>query len=44
MIKKIVFCIYILLFLLNYSFADTDMSNDPINAPSNAPKVESKGF
>ncbi|ABK90610.1 hypothetical protein IBE20_07355 [Francisella tularensis subsp. novicida] len=44
MIKKILFCIYILLFLLNYSFADTDMSNDPINAPSNAPKVESKGF
>ncbi|OIN83686.1 hypothetical protein [Francisella sp. TX07-6608] len=44
MIKKIVFCIYILLFLLNYSFADTDMSNDPINAPSNTPKVESKGF
>ncbi|APA83940.1 hypothetical protein [Francisella tularensis] len=44
MIKKIVFCIYILLFLINYSFADTDMSNDPINAPSNAPKVESKGF
>ncbi|EDZ90426.1 hypothetical protein [Francisella tularensis] len=44
MIKKIVFCIYILLFLLNYSFADTDMSNDPINAPSNTPKVESKSF
>ncbi|AVC43486.1 hypothetical protein B4919_01115 [Francisella tularensis subsp. novicida] len=39
-----VFCIYILLFLLNHSFADTDMSNDPINAPSNTPKVESKGF
>ncbi len=44
MIKKIVFYICFFIFLLNYSFADTDSSNDPINAPSNTPKVESKGF
>ncbi|AEI36884.1 hypothetical protein [Francisella salina] len=44
MIKKIVFYICFFLFLLNYSFADTGISNDPINAPSNPSKVESKGF
>ena len=44
MIKKIVFCACFCIFLLNYSFADTGISNDPINAPSNPSKAESKGF
>lgn len=44
MIKRILFSICFFIFVINYSFAATDISNDPINATSNVTKDESKSF